>query len=156
MATRLSTPGRDGVDAVIAAKAALERLGEESLIAEELDTQWYVPQVGQGALALETRSDDETTNSILRGFQNDSAAKALECERAFLRELGAGCSIPAGAYATVGSDTISITGLMIAADGSTALRETLVGVDPEALGRELAKILRDERGGSELLGWASE
>ena len=56
MATRLVDAGRDGVDAVVAAAAALERLGEHELVAERLDPAWFVPQVGQGALALEVAS----------------------------------------------------------------------------------------------------
>jgi hydroxymethylbilane synthase len=99
MATRLATPGTNGVDAVVAAAAALERLDKRDLCAERLDPTWFVPQVGQGAIALEARVDDAPTLSLLALINDVSAMTALMAERAFLRELGTGCSIPAGAHA---------------------------------------------------------
>lgn len=153
MATRLAKPGTYGVDAVVAAKAALERLDQEALIAEELDSEWFVPQVGQGALALETRSGDQDTQKILEELNDHSASHALSAERAFLRELGAGCSIPAGAYATVSGDVVTLSGLMIAADGSKSVRVKKSGSDPLQLGQLVARELRDEQGGSALTGW---
>lgn len=153
MATRLSVPGRDGVDAVVAAAAALERLGESSRVAERLDPTWFVPQVGQGSLALETRDDDDVVARALAPLNDLDAFDALAGERAFLRELGAGCAVPAGAYATWQSGSLVISGVMIAADGSRSARHRVSGHDPVTLGRELARTLRDERGGASLLGW---
>ena len=155
MARRLAAPGHDGVDAVVAAAAALQRLGETSLIAEELDPTWFVPQVGQGALALEVRADDHEVVLALSGLNDADALCALSAERAFLRELGAGCSVPAGAYATSSAGGVSLSGLMIAYDGSRSVRQSLSGDDPERLGRELARVLRDELGGASLPGWRS-
>src|SRR6202453_4577401 len=65
MATRLGVAGKNGVDAVVAAMAALERMEESTLVSERLDPLWFVPQVGQGALALEARSDDDKTCQAL-------------------------------------------------------------------------------------------
>jgi hydroxymethylbilane synthase len=153
MATRLATPGTGGVDAIVAAAAALERLGQSELIAERLDPTWFVPQVGQGALALEARRDDVATHTLLAKINNDEAMTALVTERAFLAELGTGCSIPAGAYARLVGGVIHVHGAMIGVDGSTSVRASLSGGPPSQLGRELAITLRDELGGALLAGW---
>jgi hydroxymethylbilane synthase len=98
MAKRLAQAGSNGVDAVVAAMAALERLDDAALVSERLDPRWFVPQVGQGALALEARSDDVATRAALAAINDPTALLAVTAERAFLEELGAGCSIPAGAH----------------------------------------------------------
>ena len=153
MATRLAAVGRDGVDAVIAAVAALERLGATDLVAERLDPSWFVPQVGQGALALETREGDEAVLERLDRLNDHEAFVALKAERAFLAELGSGCAIPAGALAHASGDAVSIAGVMIGIDGASSVRATREGVDPHAVGVALARHLRDERHGAELPGW---
>ncbi len=154
MATRFAAAGRDGVDAVVVAAAALARLGEDDLVAERLDTEWFVPQVGQGALALEIRVDDDETATCLASLNDGDAMTSVLAERAFLRELGAGCSVPCGAFATVTGSTISIRGVMLGVDGSRSVRASLHGEDPNDVGRTLARLLRDERGGGELTGWS--
>ena len=153
MATRLASPGRDGIDAVVAAAAALERLGLSDRIAERLDPSWFVPQVGQGTLAIEARSDDGETRALLAKINDDEAVTALETERAFLAELGAGCSIPAGAFARVEDGVIYVHGVMIGVDGTESVRCSLTGGPASQLGRELAMTLRDEMGGASLPGW---
>lgn len=153
MATRLSTPGTNGVDAVVAAAAALERLDEGDLCAERLDPTWFVPQVGQGSLALEARVDDAPTLSLLALINDVDAMTALMAERAFLRELGTGCSIPAGAHAQVRDGEIAMHAVMIGIDGSKSLRAALSGLEPERLGAQLARRLRDDMGGASLPGW---
>jgi hydroxymethylbilane synthase len=155
MATRLGVAGTNGVDAVVAAMAALERMEESHLVSERLDPTWFVPQVGQGALALEARSDDEETSTALDEINDPSAFKAVEAERAFLAELGAGCSIPGGASADVTDETVTLRGVMLAPDGSKSVRAELEGDDPRALGAALARLLRDEMNGGALLGWES-
>jgi hydroxymethylbilane synthase len=156
MARRLSSPGRDGIDAVVAAAAALDRLGENGQIAERLDPSWFVPQVGQGALALETREGDRETIALLAKITDANAMECLRTERAFLAELGAGCTVPAGAHATMRDGVIAVLGVMLAADGSTSVRATLEGNDPASLGRDLAVRLRDDEGGAALAGWGRD
>lgn len=151
MATRLQAVGRGGADAVVVAAAALERLEQLALCAERLDPSWFVPQVGQGALALEARRDDAPTREVLARLDDRAAHAALTAERAFLAELGAGCTIPAGAHALIEGDLISVSGVMLAPDGSRSVRAEREGRDPEALGRDLARHLRDELGGGALL-----
>jgi hydroxymethylbilane synthase len=152
MAARLARAGRDGVDAVVTAAAALDRLGELGRVAERLDPDSFTPQVGQGSIALEVRVDDDEAISLTGQIDDDRAHLALRAERAFLRELGAGCAVPAAALARVAA-TIEIAGVMAAADGSTVLRERASGTEPEALGTALARRLRDERGGAALEGF---
>ncbi|MGC1419201.1 MAG: hydroxymethylbilane synthase [Acidimicrobiales bacterium] len=156
MAKRLSQAGSDGVDAVVTAAAALERLGETRQIAERLDPAWFVPQVGQGALALEVRDDDHETMAIVAKITDADAMEAVLAERAFLGELGAGCSIPAGAYATLAQGVISLHGVMLAGDGSRSVRGSIEGRDPSILGKQLAVQLRDHDGGTSLPGWEGE
>ncbi|HEV3267264.1 MAG TPA: hydroxymethylbilane synthase [Acidimicrobiales bacterium] len=155
MAKRLESAGKNGVDAVVAAMAAIERLEDLELVSERLDPTWFVPQVGQGALGLEARVDDDEVREILRSINDEAAFRAVIAERAFLEELGAGCSIPAGANADVDGDTVTLRGVMIAPDGSKSVRAELVGTDPHQVGSDLARTLRDDRGGGALLGWES-
>jgi hydroxymethylbilane synthase len=147
MATRLARVGHDGVDAVIAALAALERLAATERVSDRLDPEWFVPQVGQGALGLEAREDDESTLESLTAIDDDWAHRALRAERAFLEELGAGCSVPAGAYATSEATSVTIRGVMLELDGAQSVRAQFSGEDPEELGRRLGRYLRDELGG---------
>ena len=155
MATRLGVAGTNGIDAVVAAMAALERMEESDLVSEQLDRAWFVPQVGQGALALEARADDGETCTALDEINDPHAYKAVEAERAFLGELGSGCSIPGGASEDITDESVTLRGVMLAPDGTKSVRAELVGVDPRALGAELARLLRDEMGGGALLGWES-
>jgi hydroxymethylbilane synthase len=153
MATRFAAVNRSDVDAVVVAAAALDRLGENDLIAERLDPEWFVPQVGQGALALEVRDGDAATTNLLAPLNERDAMTALLAERAFLSELGAGCSVPCGAHATVSGDSIALRGVMVSVDGARSVRGLGNGDDPLALGRALALELRDEKRGGVLAGW---
>jgi hydroxymethylbilane synthase len=153
MATRLAVADRHDVDAVVAAAAALARLDLTQLIAERLDPNWFIPQIGQGALALEVRDDDAEVIALVESISHPASFIAVRAERAFLRELGAGCSIPAAAHASVANGVISLRALMAAVDGSRVLRGEMTGHDPAELGRAMAQFLRDESGGSELAGW---
>ena len=155
MAIRLGAAGHNGVDAVVAACAALERLDEVARVAERLDPSWFVPQVGQGALALEIRRDDVATRELVGLINDDDALIAVTAERAFLAQLGTGCSIPAGAHASVVDGVITLNAVMVAIDGSRSLRSSRSGVDPTALGAETARYLRDDQGGGSLPGWTA-
>lgn len=153
MATRLAKPGSEGIDAVVAAAAALERLGQLQLSSERLDTTWFVPQVGQGALALEARENDDEALEALASLNNLSAFECVRAERAFLAELGTGCSIPAGAYAQMSNGQISLSAVMIAIDGTKSVRAAMTGSNPEELGKRMAIQLRDTENGASLPGW---
>lgn len=100
IATRLSKVPDDG--AIVMAVAALEVLGLTDRIAMCLDPAVFVPAPGQGCVALDCRADDETTIARLRLIDDGPTRGAVQVERAFLAELGTGCSMPVGAHATGG------------------------------------------------------
>ncbi len=84
--------------AIVMAVAALEVLGMTDRIAEELDPGEFVPAVGQGCVAVECRTDDEVAIAALSGVNDSATARSVVLERAFLAELGSGCSLPVGAH----------------------------------------------------------
>jgi hydroxymethylbilane synthase len=139
-------------DAVVVAVAALHRLGLDSQIAEILEPEVMLPQVAQGALAIECRFDDERTAGLLERLEEPAARRAVDAERAFLARLGGGCDLPVGAYATEQSGSLSIEGLLASLDGHIVLRERMVGPTdrPAPLGQALADRLLDEAGGAVL------
>jgi hydroxymethylbilane synthase len=140
------------LDAVVVALAALERLGLAAKAAEVLEPARMLPQVAQGALAVECRAGDDTTAARLAALDDPAARRAVEAERAFLRRLGGGCDLPCGALAEARVDgTVAIEVLLATLDGKAVLRVAHTGPEPEAVGTEAARILLDERGGRELL-----
>jgi hydroxymethylbilane synthase len=150
MAARLSAVDGPGIDSVIAAAAALERLGLTEKIAERLDPEWFVPQVGQGTLALEVRVNDHETLEAVSLINDANVMRTLVCERAFLAELGAGCSIPAGAYAYLDRDELVLSAVMADDDGIRVLRHVDRDTQPSELGQRVARHLRDVMGGGSL------
>jgi hydroxymethylbilane synthase len=143
--------------AVVVAFAALERLGLTGRANEVLSTSTMLPQVGQGALAIQCRTGDEVTAEVASALDDPDAHRCLDAERAFLGELGGGCELPVGAYAIAGRDgEITLEGLVASLDGLVVLRRRSTGRDPAELGRELAREIRDRCGGAQLLsgtGW---
>ena len=148
--TRLAQ-GRE-FDAIVMAAAALQRLGKEDEIAELLEPDVLVPQVAQGALAIECRDDDADVLAALRAIEHAPSRQAVDAERAFLAELGGGCDLPVGAYAEVAENgSITLRGLIASYDGRVVLRDRATGTDSSALGRELATALLDGAGARALL-----
>ena len=140
------------LDAVVVAKAALDRLGLADKAAEVLDPAVMLPQIAQGALAIECRADDEDTAARLAAIDDRSAHRAVDAERAFLRRLGGGCDLPCGALAELRPDgTVALEVLLATLDGKTVLRVRHEGPEPEVVGTEAARVLLDEHGGRELL-----
>jgi hydroxymethylbilane synthase len=139
-------------DAVVVAKAALDRLGLSEKAAEVLDPAVMLPQIAQGALAVECRADDSDAAARLASIDDPAAHRAVDAERAFLRQLGGGCDLPCGALADAHPDgTVAIEVLLATLDGKTVLRTRHSGADPYAVGTEAARILLDDHGGRELL-----
>ena len=138
-------------DAVVVAAAALERLGLDDRIAERLDPEVMLPQVGQGAIAVECREDDDATRALCAAITDGPAHLAVTAERAFLAELGGGCNLPCGALARPTGDGVEIEVLLASLDGHTVLRTRGAGRDPEAVGRAAALTLLDDHGGRRLL-----
>jgi hydroxymethylbilane synthase len=154
MATRLARVDDADVDAVVVAAAALDRLGLADQIAERLDVDLMLPQVGQAALAVECRSDDPDARHLLGRIELAPARRAVDAERGFLAELGGDCSLPAAAHATLAGDTLRVRGLLASPDGVTVVRHELAGPPSSgaALGRSVARQLLDDQDGAKLLG----
>ncbi|MCP4223802.1 MAG: hypothetical protein GY773_10710, partial [Actinomycetia bacterium] len=111
--TRLKKLADTDIDAIVVARAALERLGERPDTVEELDIETFVPQVGQGGLAVECRADDTTTYELLSSIDHEPTRTTVSAERDFLIELGGDCDLPAGANAILGSDgKLTIRGIL--------------------------------------------
>lgn len=151
IATRLDKAG--AFDAIVMAAAALERLGERPEVVDLLPVETMLPQVGQGALAIECRAADDDARSALAGIEDAEARILTDAERAFLAELGGDCDLPAGAHAVRDGADIWLRSLLAAPDGSTVLRDDRRGLDADAesLGRDAARRLLDN-GGLALLG----
>jgi len=135
---------KEGIyDSIVLAVAGLNRLGRSSEIAEILDPNVFVPDPGQGALAIEVRVDDERTNSLLTPLNHDESFLAITSERAFLAEYGGGCQTPVGAWATVKDGEIQLVA-MAAIDNAAPryIRTAGAANDPAALGRMAASLLR--------------
>jgi hydroxymethylbilane synthase len=140
-------------DAIVVAAAALHRLGLDERIAEILDVSVMLPQVGQGALAVECRATDEQRAALLAAIDAPSTRREVEAERAFLARLGGGCDLPVAAYATEQRGIITIEGMLASLDGRIVLRDLTTGpsAHPGELGASLAARLLNEAGGSAVL-----
>ena len=124
--------------AIVMAFAALERLGLADLAAQIFEPYEMVPQVGQGALAVECRKGDPSA-AVVAAIEHAPSRLCVDTERAFLAELGSGCDLPVGAYATVGTDgRISVMGLVASIDGGRVVRSSAGGRDPSEVGARLA------------------
>ncbi|MDH3679498.1 MAG: hydroxymethylbilane synthase [Acidimicrobiia bacterium] len=130
-------------DAIVMAAVALERLGEEPDVVDDLDPESFVPQVGQGALAVECRAIDERMRELLASIDHEPTRVVVGAERSFLAELGGDCDLPAGANAQLGSDgKLTIRGVLAPDRNGALLRGEVVelpGADP---GAALAQRLR--------------
>ena len=139
-------------DAIVVAAAALSRLGRSGEAAELLAPARVLPQVGQGALALEAREGDTLVLSALGALEHRSSRLAVDAERAYLRELGGGCDLPVAANARVAADgEITLTVMLATLDGHIVIQATDVGYEPDLLGRSLARRVIDRSGGAWLL-----
>ncbi len=150
--TRIRKLETEDLDAIIVAAAGVKRLGFEARITEYLPEQIMLPAIGQGALTIEMREDDESTRRLIAPLDHRETRLAVESERAFLRRLEGGCQVPIAASAKVIDDRLELTGLVAEVDGSVLLRESTTGPvnQHEKLGVELANHLL-EKGGREIL-----
>ncbi len=150
--TRLRKLETEGLDAIILARAGLERLGLAGHVTEVLGPDWMLPAVGQGALGLECRADDRATLTLLGPLNDAPTRSAVLAERAMLRGLGGGCLVPIGALAALRGDELALRGVVLPPDGTRRVEAEAAGPadQPEALGRRVAEALL-ARGAAELL-----
>lgn len=141
--TRLKKHDEGQCDAIILAAAGLIRLGLTNRISQYLDESVCLPAVGQGAVAAECRAGDLTIRRLLEPVDDAVVRAEITAERAFLEQLGGGCSVPVGALARCTNDRLTLTGCIAALDGSKIMRQKLAGSISEAaqLGKALADMM---------------
>ncbi len=122
----------DGPDGVILATAGLNRLGLQDQISQHLPCMEFVAAVGQGALAVETRADDNFTTALAAKINDLETRQAITAERAFLQAIGGGCSSSVSAHAKVTVQQIEISAFASTPDASTFLRERVTGMASDA------------------------
>jgi hydroxymethylbilane synthase len=142
--TRLAKLDGGDYDAIILAVAGLKRLGFEDRIRSALTPEQSLPAIGQGAVGIETRIDDEEVNALIAPLQCEDTWLRLLAERAMNQRLAGGCQVPIAGYATLDEDKfITMHGLVGRPDGSLMLRSARGGDpwDAEAIGIEIAEDL---------------
>src|SRR5687768_7715514 len=150
--TRIRKLDEGQYDVLILASAGLRRLELEDRINAAISTEEMVPAVGQGAIAIETRADDQFVIETTGELDHPETRLCCLAERAFLRSLGGGCQFPIAGHAIVENGELRLDGLVAAPDGSKILRDQLSGSkeDVDEIGSSLAAHLI-ERGANSLL-----
>jgi len=149
--TRLEKLGESSWDGMILARAGVVRLGWEGRISEVIPTDIILPAAGQGALALETREDDEAVMEYVTFLDHRETRFATTAERSLLRHLEGGCQIPLGVYGRIEQGTLVLEAAIGSLDGKKSVRGRAEGRErPELIGVRLASDLLD-RGGRAIL-----
>jgi hydroxymethylbilane synthase len=144
--TRIRKVDEGQYEGAVLAVAGLERLGLLDRASQIFSIEEMVPAVGQGALAVEARSDDDGTIARLKAIEDDDSRRGCEAERAFLAEIGAGCRLPVGAIASVRNSTLHMTGFLSDDSGEHTFQAEQDGsiVDVGELSWLLATSLRSD------------
>ncbi|MCY2925163.1 MAG: hydroxymethylbilane synthase [Planctomycetota bacterium] len=153
--TRLRKFDESDAEAMLLARAGLVRLGLGGRITARLDPGDFVPACAQGALGIEIRQTDAQAAGLLAPLNDATVRLAVTAERAFLKALGGGCKIPAGAYGRFEGSTLTLVGMAAALDGARLVKQTLVGevagaAAAEAIGLRLGQAVLNA-GGREIL-----
>ena len=150
--TRLRKLETDGLDGIVVAAAGLVRMGWEGRITDIIPPEISLPAVGQGALGIEMRSDDEEAHTLFQPLTCTATQAAVTAERTFLARLQGGCQVPIAAWATVDDSRLCLRGMISDIDGLTLLQGERWGLvhAPEQVGTVLAEELL-QRGGEAIL-----
>jgi len=150
--TRLAKLDAGDYDAIILASAGLKRLGFEKRIRSCLEPEISLPAIGQGAIGIECRSDDEAVQSLIAPLADRDTTLRVQAERAMNERLEGGCQVPIAGYAVLEGDELWLRGLVGEPDGSRVLRAEIRGPASDAveLGTRLAEQLL-EQGAGEIL-----
>lgn len=142
--TRLNKLETLDLEAVILAAAGLIRLGLQDRITERLPPDLCLPAIGQGALVIEIRKDDQRTTELVAPLNHRETRQATTAERAFLRHLGGSCVTPIAAFGEIDGEALVLTGMVADLDGKRLLREAVRGTAeaPEPAGMAVAEKLR--------------
>jgi hydroxymethylbilane synthase len=150
--TRLRKLDEGEFDAIILATAGVKRLGHEDRITEKMPVDISLPAIGQGAVGIECRKDDEFTNNLLKKLDHEETSICVRAERAFLKKLEGGCQVPIAAYAQLIDGKVVMNGLVGSVDGKTLIKDSIEGrpEEAESLGTALAEKLL-AKGAKEIL-----
>jgi hydroxymethylbilane synthase len=148
--TRLRKLEEENYDAIVLAASGLKRLGNTEQITQFLEPDICLPAVGQGALGIECRSDDEELKQVLAKIHHSPTARCVSAERVFLNEMGGSCHVPVACYGREQEGYLLLTGLIASPDGHNVLKASLRGTDPHLLGKQLADELKAQ-GASQIL-----
>jgi hydroxymethylbilane synthase len=150
--TRLRKLAEGEFDAIILATAGIKRLGHADRITQIIPAEISLPAIGQGAVGIECRINDDFTNSLLKALDHDETSVCVRTERAFLKKLEGGCQVPIAAYAQLMDGKIVINGLVGSLNGETLIKDRMEGKpeDAESIGTRLAEELLS-RGADKIL-----
>ncbi len=139
--TRLHKAESGEYDAVVLAKAGLDRLGWSGRITEVLSTEVSLPAVGQGALGIEARGDNPDVLAVLGRLDDPDTRAGVTAERALLAELEGGCQVPLGAWGRLVEGKLMLDACVLSLDGTEYLRKRASGEPSQtaAIGRDLAR-----------------
>lgn len=146
--TRLRKLAAGEIEAIVVALCGLERLGRADIATEILDPEIMLPAVGQGAIAVECRADDDRLRALLRSLDDPDTASCVGAERAMLAALDGSCRTPIAGLATIAQGRLAIQGLLATPDGNEVIRARREGPLAEAvrLGADLGEELRRRAG----------
>ena len=155
--TRLEKAKGEGYDGVVLAAAGLERLGLQDEVCEYFSPDRFTPEVGQGALLVETRTSDSRVSGMLSRVDHHPTNAEVTSERAFLAEVGGGCRVPVAAYAVLEDNALEISAMAVTPDGGGIFRSrtTHDAARPAAAGREAAEALM-AAGASEIVSGGAD
>lgn len=125
--TRIKKLQSGDYDAIVVAYAGIKRLGLENLISEEFNPKVVLPAVGQGAMAIEIRQDDQEMEKTLSSINDKNTYLSSLAERALLEILQGGCQVPIGAYSEINEDKITLYGVVASLDGKKIVRDSVNG-----------------------------
>jgi hydroxymethylbilane synthase len=142
--TRIEKLKRGDYDAIVLAKAGLDRLGLSGNISEVLPPDVSLPAAGQGAIGIEARSGDAETLRVLAKLEDAESRGAVTAERSALAGLGGGCQVPIGAWGRIEDGSLYLDVVVLSPDGSQRMWEKDSGLleEAEAIGKRVAQKLR--------------
>ena len=143
--TRIAKSKENKYAGIVLAEAGIKRLGLNANIVQRLDIQNFTPAPGQGALAIVCRKDDFHTRMILKKIEHNVSRKEIQAERSLIENIGAGCTVPLGALATMNrkSNKISLFTAIYSLDGKKTLKHNEEGdaEHPQKLGKKVGEFL---------------
>jgi len=147
--TRIKKLDSGAYDAIVLAAAGIIRMGWGERITEYLPVNISLPAIGQGALCIECRENDNTILEKIKWLNHNEDSLCIRAERAFLKRLEGGCQVPIGAYATITKFMLEMEGFVASVDGKRMVREKRTGTsdNPEDIGIRLAESLLSQGGG---------